>query len=156
MNNACPAYSLKKIIRFVDDELSPAERQEIKAHLDTCDVCRSQVDTLTRIHRSFVFEADIAADTTPSLLEKPLTQKPDPKSFASWLGSLWSSLFQKRPALGFASIAAVLAIGVLFFQPWAGPKGPSATINTIDTTASSVMILETPENRHTILWYTET
>lgn len=63
----------------------------------------------------------------------------------------------KLASLGTAAL--VLAVALL---PWAGDPPldqapePSAIVKSVDTNGSSVMIIETTNTRHTIIWFSET
>jgi RNA polymerase sigma-70 factor (ECF subfamily) len=75
--------------------------------------------------------------------------------------TLWTDRFFRRPVRPFlvaaASLAALFVIAV-FALTNDGPAiaGPSAIVKSIDTDYTAVMIFETPETHHTIIWYSET
>jgi len=62
----------------------------------------------------------------------------------------------KKIYLQMASFAAILVMSMAFLQDQKVVfHSPSAIVNSIDGDMASVMILETREQHHTIIWYKE-
>ncbi|WP_020589481.1 hypothetical protein [Desulfobacter curvatus] len=61
--------------------------------------------------------------------------------------------------LNLAVVVVIMFLATRYMgQPSSGVSvpGPSAVVNSIDAYGSSVMILETAETHHTIIWFSET
>jgi hypothetical protein len=54
-----------------------------------------------------------------------------------------------------SALATALLIFFFFFHPLSPEPIPSALINSFTGSYSSVIILETPNTRHTILWFSD-
>jgi len=61
-----------------------------------------------------------------------------------------------------ASLGTAALIFAVALLPWTDDPGldqipePSAIVNSVDTYGSSVMIIETANTQHTIIWFSET
>ncbi len=74
------------------------------------------------------------------------------KSFGNIFGTFGKNIYLKL-----ASIAAILMISLYTFQGGLfTPSGPSAIVKSVDTDFTSVMIIETQNKKHTIIWFSET
>ena len=76
-------------------------------------------------------------------------------------GSFFSGRFRQvipfRRILAATSAAVLLIIGgVALINTGIAPEDPSAIVTSIDTEYTAVMILETPDTHHTIIWYSDT
>lgn len=91
---------------YLDGELSEARRQELGAHLETCGVCRGEVEELRALRlavRSLPGEISPQRDLWPELstrLEPRTVRAPDRTS--------WRVLWQVAAALGFLVLGAGL------------------------------------------------
>jgi predicted anti-sigma-YlaC factor YlaD len=139
---------------YLDGELGDNETAWMEAHLKDCSSCRRQVTTIMAFTRAFRRRVQDAADTIDFVaLEKQVIKKTLPRyiplsTFSSFLASM--KYF----------IPATLLAGMLLFFIYTHfidkpMPVPSAIINSFTGSVSSVMILETPETRETILWYNE-
>jgi hypothetical protein len=108
MNAACPS-SLKLSLSLVEDELSPAERADLQAHLSGCARCRERLEELKR-------ERQALYDRIPRLdLEEE-------RSRPRW-----------RLALSAACACLLLAVGAWLF--WGGDDRPGGVIFKGETPA---------------------
>jgi hypothetical protein len=59
--------------------------------------------------------------------------------------------------LAAASAAVLLVVGgIALMNNGISPDSPSAIVTSIDTEYTAVMIFETPDTHHTIIWYSDT
>ncbi|WP_024335488.1 anti-sigma factor family protein [Desulfotignum balticum] len=156
MTNTCGKYTEKQISRYVDGDLSRHQIRRIRQHLDTCPDCRhlaAQFQEVTRTFNELTELPGVSID--PARVHEKLEQ-PAKKPVA-----LRTDRFFRRPVRPFlvaaASLAALFVITV-FALTNDGPAiaGPSAIVKSIDTDYTAVMIFETPDTHHTIIWYSET
>ncbi|MEE4365277.1 MAG: zf-HC2 domain-containing protein [Desulfotignum sp.] len=156
MTETCGKYSKKQISRYIDGELPRHQLQQIQQHLDTCPACRDLVAQFLDVSRSFNEMAElpgVAIDLTClyQTMGKPVEKSAKP----------WTSRFFSKPVRPF--LATAVSIAALFFISVYAPNhdetvttGPSAIVTSINTDYTAVMILETPDTHHTIIWYSET
>ncbi|WP_319525562.1 zf-HC2 domain-containing protein [uncultured Desulfosarcina sp.] len=143
------------LVRYLDGDLDPDEKNRMAAHLQYCETCRRQLAFYSDFSQDFkrvVEQETEQVDFTP--LEKEVINK-----------ALYQHLYKRGPSsflssLKFVVPAAATACLLLFFaythlpvDP--GPTAPSAVIKSFTGSMTSVMIFETPETRQTILWYHE-
>ncbi|MFN2356790.1 MAG: anti-sigma factor [Desulfotignum sp.] len=156
MTETCGRYTKKQISRYVDGELPRHQLRQIGQHLDTCSVCRDLAGQFQHITQSFNELAELSGVVIdPAPLYRTMT-KPGKKT-----GRPWTRRFFSRPVRPF--LAAAASIAVLFFisvvalkHEKTAPPGPSAIVTSINTDYTAVMIFETPDKHHTIIWYSET
>jgi hypothetical protein len=86
-------------VAYLYDECSPEELETIQAHLDSCDTCREQMDSLAATRLAMESSAsEIVAP--PRVIVLPAAA---PRAMSAW-----------SFAGGFAAAAAVFAIGIFF------------------------------------------
>jgi anti-sigma factor RsiW len=156
MTETCGRYTQKEISRFIDGELSGQQLRQIRQHLDSCPACRELAAQFRDVSRSFNELAalpGVAIDPARlyRTMGKPVANPARPRG----------ARFFSRPVRPF--LAAAACIAVLFFisvyalkHDEAAPASPSAIVTSINTDYTAVMIFETPDNHHTIIWYSET
>ena len=157
----CP--SLRAMSLFVDNELQEEQARDLIAHLEICPSCAGQIEQLQTMGRSFDLFAQEYADRSrpvPIAMEDAIAG-PIPDRVRTLFD------FLTPPVLKLVSVTAlVLVMAVSVFQIYSGsPPGPgqdaapsaapSAIVKTVDTESSSVMILETEKEKHTIIWFSE-
>ena len=156
MTDTCGKYSEQQISRYVDGELPRQQLVQIRQHLDTCPACQElagQFRDVTQTFNELAEQPGMVID--PTRLYQTM-EKPAETSGRLSIGRIFS-----RPARPFlaaaASIAALFFISVVALKnDTALPAGPSAIVTSIETEYTAVMILETPDSHHTIIWYSET
>jgi anti-sigma factor RsiW len=142
--------------RFLDQELGPEERDQLTSHLEDCLSCQRALqdqEAISTIFRTSL-EAKIPNRQLVDLEARVLTRIRG--SHVSWWVKLKERLGSKKFYIPAAAAAAAMAIFVYSTKPTAPPPGPSAVINSFTGEITSVMILETPRSRQTILWFHET
>ena len=102
-----------RLSEYLDEELAPAERREVEAHLAGCDECAAVLDDLRRvIARAQTIEPrPPQADLWPGVAGR--IERPAMRRFA----------FTLPQALA-ASLAIALLSGAIVWQLMAGPEGP--------------------------------
>ncbi len=157
MENKCDLYTSKDISQFIDGELSSEKYRSLEHHLPTCADCSRLIDGYKTVSIVFSRHADrqsmgnSAALSLKHKLDKSVLNSHE-KPFEKISG-----LFGKNIYLKFACVAAVLMIGLFPFDEDLinDSSGPSAIVNSIDAEYTSVMIIETQEEKHTIIWFSE-
>lgn len=160
MAEPCKKYSSEQISRFVDRELSNETLKAIEDHQKTCTQCRDLIVSYQAFGKQFSDHADqkitaIDPEKIKAGLESKRTARPG--LFKGWT--------RQNIYLKLASIVAIVGISLAVFQSIpgtrlrpAGPEAliePSAIVKSLDTDFSSVMIIETQKQKHTIIWYSE-
>ncbi|MBW1896198.1 MAG: zf-HC2 domain-containing protein [Deltaproteobacteria bacterium] len=141
--------------RFVDQEVGPEEQAQISEHLGQCPSCQKALQDLRAISTLFKtsMERGILYGRLEDLEEQVMTRIHGTR--VSWWLRLKELLFSKKLYIPAAAAAAV-ALFVYLTMPSAPVRGPSAIINSFTGEITSVMIIETPRSRQTILWFHET
>ena len=144
----------ERIGRYFDGEISQEEYDSISRHLKDCPSCQEILQDNQAISTVFrnslereVSQAGLAALETRVLGQ--IRQKENP-----WWERLTTLLFSNKLLIPASAVAAL----ILFFVITRGPttiSGPSALIEAFSGEVSSVMIIETPKSRQTIIWYKE-
>jgi len=156
MKQKCSKYSCEDISRFVDNELLEDQYQHLEQHLEQCTHCSTLVKhykTMSAQFKTFTDRKIVQVD--PVKVKQKLyqtMQNSKTKPFGNIFG-----LFGKNIYLKLASVAVLLMITIFTFQgELLTPSGPSAIVKDVDTDFASVMIIETRNRQHTIIWYSET
>jgi hypothetical protein len=156
MEKKCEAYTSEDISRFVDIELSSDQCRAFEHHLSICSECSRLFGQYKDLSLAFSHHIHKRAIGIAALnLEHKLEQKiqcSEKKPYQNISG-----LFGKNLYLKLAGIAALVMIGFFSLDPTllGNPSGPSAIVNSVDTEYTSVMIIETPKKKHTIIWFSE-
>jgi anti-sigma factor RsiW len=134
--------------RFFDGETSADEGMRIEAHLAGCTRCRSYLEAnraIAGMMRGMVNQG-LASAEMADLEERLVTR-----------------LERRRPGLlrpsRLVPLAAALGMLLWVFTTFLGPtppNGPSAIVTSFQGDYTSVMIVETPDTRNTIIWFDET
>jgi len=157
MKKSCNRYRPEDISLFVDTELPQSRYLEIEHHLHNCPDCNRLVEqykTLSIMFKDHVEQKKLKINPD-TLKQRLVPATPDLQKIS--LGNR-SGFFGKNIYLKLASIAAILMISLFTFQKGivGNATGPSAIVTSVDTDVSSVMIIETQKERHTIIWFSET
>ena len=141
--------------RYLDGEVNQKEYTRISNHLEGCPSCQKILQDNQAIATVFrdnlareVSQADLGVLETRVLDQ--IRQKENP-----W----WKRLAKRFSSIRILIPATALAALILFFAITRSPttiSGPSAIIESFSGEVSSVMIIETPKSRQTIIWYKET
>ena len=153
MAKKCNQYSQEIISLFVDNELDPDKTEEVLSHVRLCQDCTDQVTKFRKLSRVF------DAHTTQQFAQVKavfIIRRARPFTIDQGiLGRLFKGM-RDHLYVKLASLAAVATLLILAVFQGPSQIGPSAIVKSLDTTASSVMIIETPTEKHTIIWFSET
>jgi anti-sigma factor RsiW len=159
----CNRYTTEMLSQFVDNALPPETRTELARHLTTCPTCRHTVkryqSITSKVMQNIQRHGSRANNTAleQNLLVKIRKEKAMKASNLSFFQGVINFIKGKKIYLQMASFAAILLMSMAFLQDQKVVfQTPSAIVNSIDGEMASVMILETREQRHTIIWYKET
>ena len=148
--------------QFVDNALPPETRTSLEQHLSTCPACqrtiKSYQDIDTKIIQNIQRHSHRENNTSleQELLVKLRKEKTTEASDFSFFQGMIDFIKGKKIYLQMASFAAILVMSMAFLQNQKVVfHSPSAIVNSIDGDMASVMILETREQHHTIIWYKE-
>ncbi len=142
------------IDRFFDKELSHDEHTRIMKHLTHCSSCQKRFQDNQAI--SALFKAGLDNELSQANLdglEERVVALVRKKEIVWWKKFIDLSLPKKLLVP-----ASVLAAIVLFFCLTRNPapvSAPSAIVKSFSGEFTSVIIIETPKSRQTIVWYTE-
>ena len=158
MEHRFTVYTSRQISRYVDNELPRDLYLAIDTHQQDCPDCRRLIGQYRLMAAGFsnhVKHRTAAIDRR--ILKDRLVAARQSKTGTASPSLI--RLFNKNIYLKLASIVAILVISLAVFrEPPAGPdpEGPSAIVKSVDTDVTSVMIIETEKQQHTIIWFSET
>lgn len=141
--------------RFFDQELEPAEQAWFSDHLKDCRSCQRAIQDSQAL--SDLFEESLDTKLSQAgldKLEKNVTElaRKNRNSIQIKLKSLFVSEKFLIPA---SVMAAIFFIFLSVAEYNSSAAGPSALIKSCTGEVSSVMIIETPKSRQTIIWFNE-
>lgn len=152
---SCNTYKDEFISRFVDNEVSTRDHEDFVHHMAVCPACKNKVSRFGQM--ASAFERHAAAQALS--IKVPLV----PISLETEKGKRRQADGQpKGMILKLASLGTAALIFAVALLPWTGGPNldqlpePSAIVNSVDTYGSSVMIIETANTQHTIIWFSET
>ncbi|MBL7171511.1 MAG: anti-sigma factor [Pseudomonadota bacterium] len=140
--------------RYFDGEISQEEYDSISRHLKDCPSCQKILQDNQAISTLFrdslereVSQASFAALET-RVLDR-IREKENP-----WRERLTKLLFSNKLLIPATAVAALILFFAIQRAPTTVPD-PSAIIEAFSGEVSSVIIIETPKSRQTIIWYKE-
>ena len=140
--------------RYLDRETTPEETQRVDRHLQRCPACRQQLQLQGELAQQVRREISAArrAVDFEQLQRRILSAARRPRhAWVDWRETLLS--WKLLVPVAATAVLALFVFNSLFQAP--APPGPSAIINSFTGRVSSVMILETPQSHHTVIWYEE-
>jgi anti-sigma factor RsiW len=142
----CNKYTKAFISQFADKEVSERERDGFIRHMAQCRTCAETEAQFRQINQTFTRHINsqvshIRKELPPLSLEKK----------HGWF-RLPVGLGLKLASLGAAALILMISLYPGINDP---VQNPSAIVNSIDTYGSSVMIIESPNTQHTIIWFSE-
>ena len=144
-----------QISLFFDDELGAEDYTRVERHVETCASCRETLEDMRRL--SGEVKGHIVhqyAETDFGLLEENVLKGIERKSVPFW--RRWrDAFFSKRALIPVTGMAAAMLILLTLYRPQPS-SGPSAIVTSLSGDMASVIIMETPHTRQTILWFSET
>lgn len=156
MKEHCRTYDLNILGAFADNELAPDQADDIRRHVDTCPDCSRMVEKI----RSLSDEAARAVSVGIQGIDADKLAQGVGRRVAdsgSGRGKKVFDYFSIKSYVKIATVAAMAVIAVVFYQgrPVSTPE-PSAIVTSVDAGMASVMIFETQNTSHTVIWFTET
>ena len=143
------------VSRFSDGELGPEEHALISSHLRDCASCQKthrENQALSAICKAGL-EGELSRVNLHGL-EQGVMDKIQAGRDPWWVG-FRDLLAPKKLLIPAAAMAAMLVLFFSLMKPLAPVTAPSAIINSFTGDVSSVMIIETPKSRQTIIWFSE-
>jgi anti-sigma factor RsiW len=141
--------------RYFDKELSGAERARAQAHAERCAACRRHLEQNRAVADLFQSDTDrVLSDSEKIALEDQVIGRLGGHQAGIRHG--WKVIFTPKRLIPLAALAGLLMVVFSFVFEADIPSGPSAIVNSFQGDYQSVMILETPEKRNTIIWLVET
>ncbi|OQY58601.1 MAG: hypothetical protein B6245_10955 [Desulfobacteraceae bacterium 4572_88] len=142
--------------RFLDQELGPDQHARVEKHLRYCLSCQKAARNQHALADLLNTKVGKAVSLTDfDHLERQVLALVRDRQ-APWWQEAVSLIFSRKILIPAATMAAVLTLFFSYPRPPAQISGPSAIINSFTGDISSVMILETPRSRQTIIWFDET
>lgn len=154
MSNISCKYDPEIISRFYDQELEQEEYVRVKEHIYGCRTCREILSDLENVsgrvrdHFSESMLKSQFADTEDNVINEISKKK------MTWFGSAAEILMSKKVLVPAAAAVSIMLVFAVFFRTQV-PSGPSAIVTSLSGDNSSVIIMETPDTRQTILWFNE-
>lgn len=111
----------RKLISFIDNELSPPERTKIEGHLKSCSLCREELNNISQVFESFcrVEEIEPSPHFRNVVIQRINTQNKEPVSIAKWFQYI---IWKPVP-----KIAAIILLMGLLIIPAIVTKSSAAT-----------------------------
>ncbi len=154
----CKIYSKAFISRFADNEVPKPDHDAFARHVEDCGACASILAAYRQMDHLFDAHADSQVEQIRKNLP-PITLKKKTGIFSRLFSGLKGTFKGSMGLpLKLASLSAAAIILAVSLYPWQNDPmpGPSAIVNSVDTYGSSVMIIETTNTQHTIIWFSET
>jgi predicted anti-sigma-YlaC factor YlaD len=140
--------------RFIDGELTGAEQRRLEHHLTHCPDCQTELNRIRLLANTYQsimdtsrFQKDLAG-----IEGRVMGRIKRPKA---WRDAVWDFLKAKQVLIPVSAVGTILAVFVTIQMFFTAPTGPSAIVTSMTGDVSSVMIMETPQSRQTIIWITE-
>ena len=139
---------------FYDKELDPVTYNRVKAHIDTCPECGKQLSDLITLSEHVRGPlAHTAASSLPMGIEDNVLSAIQKKQ-RSWWENTRELLFSRKILLPATALVSLSLLMFILLKPPSVSR-PSAIITSLSGDTTSIIILQTPETGHTILWFTE-
>ena len=139
---------------FYDGELDPESYDRVKKHIDTCPKCKASLSELAAISERVREPLTAgAAGVQPNRVEDDVLAAIQMKQRPWWEDTKELLLSKKVLFPATALVSLSLLMFVLLKSP--AVREPSAIITSLSGDAASIVIMETPQTGHTILWFTE-
>lgn len=143
------------VSRFYDGELDSKKYDRVEAHIGICPQCGKMLEELKILSERVKAHISGNQHLNSRLIsvEDRVIDRIRRKDSIPW-ESIRSALLSKK---AWIPAAAIASLTLVFFTLFRTPSvsGPSAIITSLSGDTSSVIIMETPDTGHTILWFTE-
>ena len=140
--------------RYFDGEVGESERERIEAHVSVCAACRSHLEGNRAVAEQMrTLAAHRLTAAQKNLMENRLVEQAG-KRRIRFAGGRRSLLRPGWLIPAGAAVGAFLLFLTLFSRPDPA-AGPSAIVTSFEGDYTSLMIVETPDTRSTIIWFDE-
>ncbi|MBN1831081.1 MAG: zf-HC2 domain-containing protein [Deltaproteobacteria bacterium] len=142
------------ISRYYDGELGRVERSQVESHILVCSSCKKMLEDLKTISSQYgahLARQPIGIDTreTEEHVLDRLRREETP-----WWAKVKETFLSKKILVS-ATATACVALLLITVLRVPVPDSPSAIVASVSGDVSSIIILEIPETRQTILWFNE-
>ena len=143
-----------EISLFFDKELGTEDYARVERHMETCASCKEILEDLRRLSGQVKGHiVNQLSETDYATVEENVLKGIERKSVPWWIR--WrEAFFSKKTLIPVTGLAAAMLVLFTLFRPQP-ITGPSAIITSLSGDISSVIIMETPKTRQTILWFSE-
>jgi anti-sigma factor RsiW len=151
-NDKCDQILLS---RYIDNELGSDDHHRVSEHIKDCPACQMTMrenQLITEIFKNKI-DKEISGVTFDGLHKKVITRIREKEK--SRFSDLHNRMATKKLYFSLPIAAVLIFIITITFFNTNYTTDPSAIVNSINTTNSSVMILETQESHMTVIWFNE-
>jgi anti-sigma factor RsiW len=152
MDGNCP-YDKLTLDGYFDGEIDREQAVQIQRHVQTCSTCRQHVAQNRRLadQARQALDCGVLPPQLARIGQAPAGPSPRKAQFSSIFGrNRW------RWAIPAGALAMAATLAGLYVMPGANPPAsPSAIVTSFSGEMSSITILETPNQRQTIIWINE-
>lgn len=140
------------ISRFFDGELEEDAQARVIDHLRICSVCRERLETIQAVSTQVKKHIEAYA-VDPGKVEEEFIGAIHKKETPWWERGR-EIIISKKIMVPAGAVASFLLI---FFSIYfnSAVSEPSAIITSVSGNGTSLIVMETPETRQTILWFNE-
>lgn len=142
------------ISRYHDGELGRMERSQVENHLLSCPSCSRFLEDLRGIADQYGGHlANQSAGIDTRQAERHVLDRLR-REQSPWWTKAKKAFSLRKPLI---PVTATAVMGLLLFMVLRAPvpDSPSAIVASVSGDVSSIIILEAPETRQTILWFNE-
>lgn len=149
-----PHCDSELISRYYDGELGQAERSQVESHILVCPSCSKILEdlkTTSSQYEAHLAHQSVGVDTRET--EKHVLDRLR-RAEAPWWAKAKDTFLSKKILVSATATAGVALLLITVLQAPV-PDSPSAIVTSVSGDVSSIIILEAPETRQTILWFNE-
>lgn len=140
---------------YLDGELGPDIESWLKDHLKGCHCCQKALSDYRSASSLLKASADKALSRANlEVLEEEVLGRVRKVRPGRW-ERLRYLLLPKKILIPAAAVAGALILFLAYPRPPSPVSGPSAIVNSFTGEVLSVMIIETPGSRQTVIWFRE-
>jgi len=142
------------ISRYYDGELGQVERSQVENHILVCASCKKILEDLKAISSQYgahLARQSVGVDTRET--EEHVLDRLQ-RAEAPWWAKVKDTFLSKKILVS-ATATACVALLLITVLRVPVPDSPSAIVTSVSGDVSSIIILEAPETRQTILWFNE-
>lgn len=142
--------------RFFDGEIEAHEHARTSEHLKNCPFCQKSFQENQTLSLFLKAGVDRAVSQTNFAAAEDTVLRKIRKKQVPWGTKIKELIATRRFLIPAAAMATLIFLVLTFTPPHPSVSGPSAIVSSVTGDISSVMIIETPGTRQTIIWFNET